>query len=116
MRSGGRHYFQAVFFLLLVLPFSPNVLGQDVAQLKVITSNGLIRAMSPIEDRNTVTISVSGAAMPVTLTLINVDGIEVERSASGDSQGRFVFRDLKPGTWKITDTAVIISDVKITSE
>ncbi len=85
--------------------------------VRVIDQKGLIRGYSKVGNTASVKVKLS-AEVSSLLTLVNVDGLAGEVSASSNSGVEYQFRGVKPGTWKISQLPPhsSVSEVKVTAE
>ena len=97
--------------LLLGASFASDALA---AELRVVDTSGLIRAVRVVRDVTTVTVIVEepkGAKGDCVLT--NVDGIASERREVISTNGACVFQGVAAGTWQAKVSAAVKWRVKI---
>ncbi len=99
-----------IFICALVAAFAPFVASAET--LKITDSVGLTRVISEMSAPTHVEIKVSEPHCQV--TLINIDGLKPDRTASADAQGVAHFQGVDHGTWKITleSTTARLMDVQ----
>ena len=88
------------------------------ADLKIVDSMGLTRAMKVIDETANVVVRVKkGQESTVgdqSLTLTHVDGIAPDVSGNKRDGGRYEFVGVLPGTWLVkAPDGIIIAEVKI---
>jgi hypothetical protein len=74
------------------------------AELRVVDSAGLVRAVKVIRDTGQVVVTVRAigdAKVQGECSATNVDGLAAEQKAPVSSQGECVFSNLPGGTWQI---------------
>jgi hypothetical protein len=89
-------------FLVGILGFLLVQEHVQAADLKIIDSSGLIRAVRIVKDSSTVRISLvdsPGARGECVAT--NVDGIASERREQISPKGECIFKSLAAGTWQV---------------
>jgi hypothetical protein len=87
--------------LCVLLGGAYSVLDASAAELRIVDTAGLIRAVRVVRDTSTVTVVVEeprGAKGECVLA--NVDGIASERRESISASGACVFQGLAAGTWQ----------------
>ena len=93
-----------------VLGFLLGILGvlfinerADAADLRIVDSTGLIRAVRVVKDSSVVKVSlVDAKGGQGECVATNVDGIASERREKVSSQGECMFTALAAGTWQIS--------------
>lgn len=101
--------------LVSVVIFPVTVFAAD---LTVIDSLGLVRAMKSVDTSGRVIVEVvlpEANGNPKPLLLSNTDGMAPDIVGTRDSQNGYVFEGVSPGTWEIRvrDSKVQIKSVKI---
>ncbi|MEY4668165.1 MAG: hypothetical protein RL518_864 [Pseudomonadota bacterium] len=77
----------------------------EAADIKIVDSTGLIRAVRVVRDSSRVTVSVvdpKGVRGECVAT--NIDGIASERRENLSAKGECLFNGLAAGTWQVTVT------------
>ena len=100
-----------LFALILGASFASDAVA---AELRVVDTQGLIRAVRVVRDVTTVTVMVEepkGAKGECVLT--NVDGIASERREAISGSGACVFQGVAAGTWQAKVSAAVKWRVKI---
>jgi hypothetical protein len=93
-----------------VLGFLLGILGvlviterADAADLRIVDSAGLIRAVRVVKDSAVVKIAlVDAKSAQGECVAMNVDGIASERRGKISPQGECIFAGLAAGTWQVT--------------
>gem|GEM_PF-5965742 len=92
--------------------FFGSVCNAETDTIKVLDSNGLVRAVKQINQTASVEIQTSEPDMK--LSLQSMDKLQAE--IVGEGQGKkVIFRDVTSGTWRITGSQNGISKVTINS-
>lgn len=104
-----------------ILGFLVGVLGVlfiservDAADVRIVDSAGLIRAVRVVKDSAVVKVSlVDAKGGQGECVAMNVDGIASERREKISPQGECIFAGLAAGTWQITVSGGVRWRVKI---
>ena len=103
------------FFAVLVVLFF--TVPAAATEIKIIDSMGLIRAIKKYNSKNQLTVVVkdSNGSFPANIRISNLDGLAQEQTLPHTGNGRYVYKNLPPGTWKIIlpDKSLSLQEVKI---
>ncbi len=85
-----------------IAPFvAPSV--AQAADLRIIDSSGLVRAVRVVSQPATVKITIEGVSSPHgECVAANVDGLAAEKREPVSPQGVCIFKELPTGSWQVT--------------
>ena len=109
---------RALVFLSIFLPAVLAPLEISAAELRILDSLGLTRAVKSVEKAAKVIITASieeDKSQPADLYLSHVDGLAPDIEGTRNPDKSLLFVEVPEGVWKITapDQHIIISEVKI---
>jgi hypothetical protein len=102
-----------VWFVTSTSGLVGNFANAEMGTLKILDEQGLVRAVKEIPGQGAVSIEANLGDSKITLQCI--DRLQPERE--GELVGkRLVFKNIGPGTWRITGSQEGITKVTITAE
>lgn len=102
-----------VWFVTSTSGLVGNFANAEMGTLKILDEQGLVRAVKEIPGQGAVSIEANLGDSKITLQ--SIDRLQPERE--GELVGkRLVFKNIGPGTWRITGSQEGITKVTITAE
>ena len=91
------------FALALLMSCAAWINASAADEFKVIDAFGLTRAVKDTQGSVEVVVSLtSNKGSPATLVLSNVDGLSSDIPGTLEQPGKFRFKGIQKGTWRIT--------------
>ena len=90
--------------VLLVALAIVGVSAADAAEIRVIDSTGLVRAVRVVQHNSRIVITMQGETGGVQGECVatNIDGLSAEKRVAASPKGECVFNDMPVGSWQVT--------------
>lgn len=73
----------------------------QAAEIRVVDSTGLVRAVRVVQRNSRIVITIKGAVQGECVAT-NVDGLSAEKRVAVSAKGECVFSDMPEGSWQVT--------------
>jgi hypothetical protein len=82
--------------VLVLIAFST----AEAAEIRVVDSTGLVRAVRVVQQNSRIVIAIKGGVQGECVAT-NVDGLSAEKRVAVSSKGECIFTDMPEGSWQV---------------